>query len=128
MQRKIISTAAMLGFLAVILGAFGAHLLKKSLNAAQLEAFGTGVRYQMYHALLLLFVSFAPGIGGKTRKWIYGLVLAGVILFSGSIYLLSTMPISGVDFKPIGFATPVGGLLLMVAWLLLFIDFARRKS
>jgi len=127
MQRTITATAAVLGFTAIALGAFGAHMLRKSLDPVQLGAFETGVRYQMYHALLLLAVSLLP-IGEKTRRWLYGLTLAGVILFSGSVYLLSTMPVSGVDFRSIGFVTPIGGLLLLVAWLLLFIDFTRRKS
>jgi uncharacterized membrane protein YgdD (TMEM256/DUF423 family) len=127
MERKIISTAAALGLTAVILGAFGAHALKQVLDAAQLQSFETGVRYQMYHAFLLLSVAVVPGIGVKTKKWIYNLTLAGVILFSGSIYLLSTMPVTGLDFKLIGPVTPLGGLLLMAAWFLLFVDFARQK-
>ena len=127
MERKIVATAAAFGLTAVILGAFGAHALKKVLDASQLQSFETGVRYQMYHAFLLLFLSVAPGIGVKTRNWIYNLTLAGVILFSGSIYLLSTMPVTGADFKMIGPVTPLGGLLLIAAWFLLFIDFARRK-
>ena len=127
MERKIVATAAAFGLTAVILGAFGAHALKKVLDASQLQSFETGVRYQMYHAFLLLFLALVPGVGVKTRRWVYHLVLAGVILFSGSIYLLSTMPVTGIDLRIIGPVTPIGGLLLITAWFLLFIDFARRK-
>lgn len=128
MDRKIIATGAFLGMTAVIFGAFGAHSLKKLLDPEMLSAFETGVRYQMYHALLLLGVGIYAGISVKTKKTVYWLATIGTALFSGSIYLLSTAKITRIDFSAIGLITPLGGLLLIVAWLLLFVDFTRKKS
>ncbi len=116
MNKKIVATGAFLGMVAIILGAFGAHALKKVLTPEQLISFETGVRYQMYQAFFLFFLATQNDILEKTKKIIYRLVVFGTLYFSGSIYLLSTMGITGINFKPIGFITPVGGLLLIVAW------------
>ena len=116
MNKKIVATGAFLGMIAIILGAFGAHALKKVLTPEQLISFETGVRYQMYQAFFLFFLATQNDIQEKTKKIIYRLNLFGILYFSGSIYLLSTTGITGIDFKPIGFITPVGGLLLIVAW------------
>lgn len=128
MDRKILTTATFFGASAVILGAFGAHKLKELLAPDMLVSFETGVRYQMYHAFLLLFVGMYGGMSAKTKQAVYWLVTFGIVLFSGSIYLLSTSGISGINFKPIGFVTPIGGLLLIVGWFWLFIDFMRKKA
>lgn len=128
MQRKIIATAAFFGMTAVILGAFGAHALKKMVDMQQLSVFETGVRYQMYHAFLLLFVGFSQSISEKTRKAVFYLTVTGIVFFSGSVYLLATSSLNGFNVKIIGPVTPIGGLLLIVAWFLLFIDFLRKKS
>ncbi len=116
MNKKITVTAALVGMIAIILGAFGAHALKKVLTPEQLISFETGVRYQMYQAFFLFFLATQNDILEKTKKIIYRLVVFGTLYFSGSIYLLSTMGITGINFKSIGFITPVGGLLLIVAW------------
>jgi uncharacterized membrane protein YgdD (TMEM256/DUF423 family) len=116
MDKKISITAACIGMIAIILGAFGAHALKKVLTPEQLISFETGVRYQMYQAFFLFFLATQNDIQEKTKKIIYRLNLFGIVYFSGSIYLLSTTGITGMDFKPIGFITPIGGLLLIVAW------------
>ena len=128
MERKIIAVAAFFGMTAVILGAFGAHALKKVLDIQQLATFETGVKYQFYHALMLLFVGFTPLLSEKKKAVIFYLVLAGILFFSGSIYLLATDSLNDFDFKVIGIVTPIGGLLLIVAWFLLFIDFLKKKS
>lgn len=128
MERKIISTAALLGMIAIVLGAFGAHALKKVLSLDELNTFETGVKYQMYHGLFLLFVGLSQSISEKTKRTIYYLVLFGVVFFSGSIYLLATNSLSNFDFKVIGFITPAGGLLLIIAWFLLFLNFVKKKS
>ncbi|WP_026726908.1 DUF423 domain-containing protein [Flavobacterium denitrificans] len=128
MKRTIVLTGAFIGMLAIILGAFGAHLLKKYLSVEELNTFEVGVRYQMYHAFFLFFVSTRKDISEKTLKTIYNLVVAGVVLFSGSIYLLSTKNFTLFDFKFIGFATPLGGMLLIIAWLTLFVTILRQKS
>ncbi|KAF2079453.1 MULTISPECIES: DUF423 domain-containing protein [Flavobacterium] len=128
MKRRIILTGAFIGMLAIILGAFGAHLLKKYLSVDQLNTFEVGVRYQMYHALFLLFLSTQKDIAEKTLKTIYNLVVAGVLLFSGSIYLLATKDYTLFESKIIVFATPLGGFLLIIAWALLFFTILKRKS
>ena len=116
MNKKITATAAFLGMVAIILGAFGAHALKKVLTPEQLISFETGVRYQMYQAFFLFFLATQNDILEKTKKTIYRLNVFGILYFSGSIYLLSTTGITGINFKPIGFLTPIGGLLLILAW------------
>ena len=128
MDKKIISTAAILGMIAIILGAFGAHALKKILSLEQLSTFETGVRYQMYHALFLLFIGTLTDLPEKIKKKIYYLTISGVFLFSGSIYLLATNDLTSFDFKIIGFVTPIGGLLLIVAWGVLLLNYYNKKS
>ena len=116
MTKKLITTASILGAIAIILGAFGAHALKKVLSSEQLITFETGVRYQMYHALFLLFISAHTILSDKLKKVILTLVQVGVLFFSGSIYLLATNDLTPFDFKTIGFITPIGGALLIAAW------------
>ena len=116
MNKKITATAAFLGMVAIILGAFGAHALKKVLTPEQLISFETGVRYQMYQAFFLFFITSQNDILEKTKKTIFTLITLGTLFFSGSIYLLSTTGITGINFKPIGFITPIGGVLLILAW------------
>ena len=128
MKRKLIITAAILGMIAIILGAFGAHALKKVLSIEQLVTFETGVRYQMYHALFLLFIGLMDNVTEKTKKTICFLVVFGVILFSGSIYLLATNDLTAFDFKSIGFLKPIGGLLLIMAWGVLLMNIMQKKS
>lgn len=116
-----------LGLTAIILGAFGAHALKVKLSIDQLSSFETGVKYQMYHALFLLLLSFQSNISEKVKKTVFYLVLLGVLIFSGSIYMLSTRPISGLDLKFLGPVTPIGGILLISAWILLLTHFVKKK-
>ena len=127
MDKKIISTGAILGMIAIILGAFGAHALKKVLSMEELSTFETGVRYQMYHALFLIFIGIINELSQKTKKIIYNLVVFGVLLFSGSIYVLATNSLTSFDFKTIGFITPIGGLLLILAWGVLLFHTLMKK-
>ncbi len=128
MNKSILITAAILGSLAIALGAFAAHGLKDSIDAESIATFETGVRYQMYHALLLLFVGSTNMIRLKTKKVVLYIVIIGVLFFSGSIYGLATNALTGFDFKSIALITPVGGLLLIVSWILLLIDFFKLKT
>lgn len=128
MDKKTITTAAVFGMIAIILGAFGAHALKKVLSIEQLATFETGVRYQMYHALFLLFIGLIPNLTTKAKKIIYNLVLTGILLFSGSIYLLASNNLTPFDFKVIGFLTPIGGLLLISAWAVLFLNITKKSD
>lgn len=128
MNKTILITAALLGVLSIIFGAFGAHALKELISFELQQTFETGVRYQIYHALLLLFLGNTSLIKFKTKKIIYYLVLIGVLLFSGSIYGLATNALTSFNFKIIGFITPIGGLLLILAWSFMFIDFIKISS
>jgi len=114
--------------LAIILGAFGAHALKKILTIEELSTFETGVKYQMYHALFLLLISSSTLLNEKTKNTIFYLVMVGVIFFSGSIYLLAINRLSPFDFKTIGFLTPIGGFLLIMAWIALFLSIVKKKA
>ena len=128
MDKKILITAAVLGIISIILGAFGAHALKELITPDMQQTFETGVRYQMYHALFLLFVGTTSLISKKSKKSIFYFVISGIILFSGSIYGLATNSLStGFDFKTIGFITPIGGLCLIIAWCILFVSLVRTK-
>ena len=128
MNKKILVTASILGMLSIALGAFGAHGLKDLIPIESLQTFETGIRYQMYHAILLLFIGMTELIEQRTKKIIFYLILLGVFLFSGSIYGLATNTLTGFDFKSIGFITPIGGLLLIISWGLLLISFLKVKS
>lgn len=116
MDRSFAIIAALLALLAVALGAFGAHALQERLSAADLGTFDTAVRYQMYHALGLFAVAWALGRWPERRllAWAGGSLLAGTLVFSGSLYLLLA---SGQRW--LGAVTPVGGLLMILGWALL---------
>lgn len=127
MNKKILFTAAVFGLLSVVFGAFGAHGLKSLISAEALQSFETGVRYQMYHSLLLLFVGSSSYVKPKNKNAIFYLILIGIILFSGSIYGLATNELTSFDFKTIALITPIGGLLLIAAWLVLLIRISGNK-
>ena len=126
MDRKIISTAAFLGLTAVILGAFAAHALKKVLDISELNTFEIGVKYQMYHALFLLFIGTSKAISSKAKKVIFHTIISGVLLFSGSLYFLAINKLLPFDIRPFGFITPIGGLLFLMGWFYLFVNFFRN--
>ncbi len=128
MEKKIFLVASILGLIAVILGAFAAHGLRDALNTTSLESFQTGVRYQMYHAFFLFVVGLMPQLQPQQKKRLFWLVLLGVLLFSGSIYLLATNALTPIDFAFFGPVTPIGGLLLISAWGLLGFYFLKRKN
>lgn len=128
MDKKILSAAGFFGMTAIILGAFGAHALKKILDAEALVTFEIGVKYQMYHALFLLFLGITTTLTPKIKTLIYRLTLVGVLLFSGSIYLLATAVLSGLELQFIGPLTPIGGACLIAAWGVLMFHFIKKKS
>lgn len=125
MNKTILMTAAILGALAVILGAFAAHGLKSLISSESVNTFETGVRYQFYYALLLLFMGIQTIIKPKYSKLIYYLSLIGIILFSGSIYGLATNELTAIDFKKIAWLTPIGGVFLISVWLVMLINFSQ---
>lgn len=126
MNRKFLITGAIFGLLAVILGAFAAHGLKNLISEEAIASFETGVRFQMYHAFLLLILGFFK-IDEVKLKWTYLLILFGTIFFSVSIYLLATNELSSFDFKKIALITPLGGTLLIASWAILVFKFSKLK-
>jgi uncharacterized membrane protein YgdD (TMEM256/DUF423 family) len=128
MNKRVLGTAAFLGMLSVILGAYGAHGLEKLVDSESVDTFNTGVEYQMYHALLLMMVGMTNFLSHKSKQIIFYLVVFGILFFSGSIYGLSTNELSGFDFKTIAFITPIGGLLLIASWAMLLIKFLQYKK
>ena len=127
MDRKIIASAAFLGLVSIILGAFGAHALKKVLVVSELNTFETGVKYQMYHALFLLFIGTIKDLSINAKKVIYYTTILGVLLFSGSLYFIAINKLLPFDFSPFGFITPIGGLLFLTGWGFLFVNFYRKN-
>lgn len=118
-QNIIIITGAIFGMLSVIFGAFGAHALKKTLSNEQLKSFETGVKYQMYHAIVLLVLGFNSEYTSQSIYWCFSI---GILLFSFSIYGLVLSDAKGKKIRFLGPITPVGGLLLIVGWVLIIIN------
>lgn len=116
---------ALYGLLAVVFGAFGAHALKKRFTAEQLNSFETGVKYQMYHALVLLMLGFNLNLETPLEKYIVYCFIIGVFLFSFSIYGLCLSASKGKKLKFLGPITPLGGLFLTMGWGLLLYSFIR---
>lgn len=115
MGRLFIVTGAVFGFLAVAGGAFGSHALKNRLSSDMLQVFEVGVRYQMYHALALVLTGFIlTRFQSPALNWAGGLFTAGVLIFSGTLYVLS---LTGLRW--LGAVTPVGGTALLIGWLCL---------
>lgn len=117
---------ALFGLLAVVFGAFGAHLLKKRFTADQLNSFETGVKYQMYHALLILMLSFNLNLETGLEKAIIYCFIIGTVLFSFSIYGLCISASKGNQIKLLGPITPLGGLFLVIGWGLLLYSFIKN--
>lgn len=122
-MRFLIILAPLYGVTAVVLGAFGAHALKNKLGADALVSYEAGVRYQLIHALLLLILALWYRHAPSQLLVASGICVAvGILLFSGSIYLLSTREITGLAWgKILGPVTPLGGLLLIIGWVLLLV-------
>ncbi|MCL4128970.1 UNVERIFIED_CONTAM: hypothetical protein GTU68_026944 [Idotea baltica] len=122
-MKKNLSITAILGMLAIVLGAFGAHALKEKLGPDALNSFETGVHYQMYHVLALLFVNTYAGFSEKIKNVVSIFFFVGVLFFSGSIYAITA---GGIDPKMIWFITPLGGLLFIIGWLVMFVNFLKK--
>ncbi len=118
-DRRFFLAGVVFGLLGVIIGAFATHGLAPKLEASAITSFETGVRYQIYHALLLLILSVLPIPKSRSKSVVFYLLIFGIILFSGSIYLLATNTLSSVDFSKIALTTPIGGSLLIFAWIIL---------
>jgi len=122
--KKYLVITAFLGILTIILGAFGAHSLKNILSQEMLNSYETAVRYQMYHVLFLLFINTTKVLTNKSKNLISLIILIGILFFSGSIYAIT---IGGINAKYIWFITPLGGLLLIIGWTILFLNLIKKK-
>jgi uncharacterized membrane protein YgdD (TMEM256/DUF423 family) len=132
-EQNILNKAGLLigiiGALAVILGAFGAHSLKSMLPADKLITYNTGITYHFYHLFAMTFAWFA--MGKKKEKWAkrsFWCFCIGIIFFSGSIYLLATRDLIGlVNYKWLGPITPIGGLFFILGWMFLGLSFYNKN-
>ena len=128
MNKRIIITASILGMLAVITGAFGAHSLKESLTAQQLEIWHTAVQYHFYHVFALLFLATFARFKNNMIITSYYFFTFGIVLFSGSLYLLACRDILKWNWLSIlGPITPIGGLLFIIGWLMLALAALKHK-
>jgi len=121
-----IKTAILFCLSAVILGAFGAHALKEVLSESQLSSFQTGIRYQFFHGVVILILSLNATYFTSKLNSILKIMIAGIILFSFSIYLLSLQDLIGISLSILGPITPIGGLLLISAWIVLFFSVKKQ--
>ncbi|HEY8240418.1 MAG TPA: DUF423 domain-containing protein [Kiritimatiellia bacterium] len=129
MQKKMILLGAIFAGTAVILGAFGAHALRDRLAPDQLLVFETGVRYQMYHALALFAVAWmSERKPGRAAAAAGRLFVAGIVLFSGSLYLLATRDLTGAPAAWLGPVTPLGGLCFIAGWAALAVAVSRGRD
>ncbi|MCE2848219.1 MAG: DUF423 domain-containing protein [bacterium] len=129
MQRTFFRTAALLAMISVILGAFGAHALKALITEQALASFHTATTYMMTHAIALFIVGMMyRHYKNKTMVWSGNFFVMGIIMFSGSIYLRIALSYLGYEkLDVINLITPVGGLMFILGWLLLFISIPPRE-
>ncbi len=121
MSKLFLVFASLSGFTAVMLGAFGAHALKQKLDATMLNAYQTGVEYQFYHSIALLVLGLLM-VQLPSNRWLEAsglFFIAGIILFSGSLYGLALTEIRTLGPVNIGLLTPLGGTAFMLGWLAL---------
>lgn len=124
MEKKFLLTGAFFGFLGVVAGAFGAHMLKKQLDAEMLQVFETAVKYQVYHSLAIILTGILIKIyGSKWLVWAAWLFISGIVVFSGSLYMLS---LTGT--KWLGAFTPFGGLAFLSGWICLMLQAWKIKN
>jgi uncharacterized membrane protein YgdD (TMEM256/DUF423 family) len=128
MSKTFLVIAALLGALSVTLGAFAAHGLKKVVPPETVATFETGVRYQFYHTFALLFIGLMmERMQSQWLTWAGYAFIIGIILFSGSLYLLTALKAtSAVGIKGIGIITPFGGLFFIAGWLLMLTAIIKR--
>lgn len=127
MKQIVLIIGGVYGILSIILGAFGAHAFKSLLTADKLESFEVGVRYQMYHAILLLVLGFFLNFETSIERWSAWNLIIGTFLFSFSIYFLAFSEYWSLNLKFLGPITPLGGLLMIIGWALLIFSFVKIK-
>lgn len=127
MKQLVLIAASVYGTISVILGAFGAHAFKAMLTPDKLTTFDTGVRYQMYHAIVLLIIGLTLSFTSSLEKWAAISIIVGVFLFSFSIYFLAFSEYWNVNLKFLGPITPIGGMFMIAGWVLLVVFFIKNK-
>jgi uncharacterized membrane protein YgdD (TMEM256/DUF423 family) len=127
MNKRIIIIAAFFGVLAVIFGAFGAHTLKKIIDEKQLDVWQTAVQYHFYHTFALLFLATFSRFRNRIINFSSWCFVAGILFFSGSLYLISLQDVLHINTKILGPITPIGGLFFILGWLSLLIAALRDK-
>lgn len=129
MKRNLITAGIILVLTSIILGAFGAHALEKVVSADKVHTFEVGVRYQMYQGVAMLLLASLSGYFSFSLKLVFRLQLIGILLFSLSIYGLVLTPLLGLNLKMVfGPLTPIGGLLMILGWLVLLVKHLKTKS
>ena len=129
LDRKIVLTATLFITIAIILGALGAHALEKLLSIEKLSSFEVGVKYQMYHGIALIALASISDKLNFSLKIVYRLLIIGVLIFSGSIYILVFQELVGVKLGMIfGPLTPIGGLLMISGWITFFVKLLLSKK
>jgi len=127
-MKKFIYISILFCLTAIILGAFGAHLLKEILSENKLTSFETGIQYQMFHGLTILTLSLNKDYFTNRLNLVLKIMSFGTILFSLSIYLLSLQGLIEFKLSFLGPITPIGGLFLIISWILLFCNVKKNSS
>lgn len=122
-MNKNLTITTLLGLIAVIIGAFATHGLRDILSIQEMNSLETGIRYQIYHVIILLFVNTYDGFSNRLKNNISIFFFSGILLFSGSIYAIYML---GISAKSIWFTTPFGGFLLILGWLLMTVFFFKK--
>ena len=129
MQRKFIIIGSLMGLLAVMFGAFGAHSLEKLIEVDQIATFETGVTYQFYHTFAILIVALLfkimPSKPLRIAGWFF---VSGIICFSGSLYLLACKDILSINTSFLGPITPIGGMFFIIGWAILAVQGFKMKD
>jgi uncharacterized membrane protein YgdD (TMEM256/DUF423 family) len=128
MFKPALLAGTLFGGLGVILGAFGAHALKEVFTPQQLDIYNKGVSYQFYHSFALIAAGILfSAFPFDSVKWAAWLFIAGIVLFSGSLYLLVALQSKGSSIGPAGIITPIGGLCFIAGWLSLFMAILKKS-
>lgn len=128
MERKLILSGSIFMVIAVVLGALGAHAFKEVLGPDQINSFETAVRYQVYHAIALILFATLNMYSRKTKNILFYGFVSGILLFSGSIYLLVLAPLIDYNLSFMGPVTPLGGLMLILTWVFIIVKTLSYKA
>lgn len=127
MKQFTLIIAGVYGLVTIILGALGSHAFKKILSVDKLASFEVGIRYQMYHAIVLLVLGLFLSFTTPLEKWSSLCLIIGTFLFSFTIYFLAFSEYWNINLKFLGPITPIGGFFLIVGWVLLITYFVKYR-